>query len=903
MDQEIKTVIQYPTGSTEFDIPFDYLSRKFVRVSLVSDDNRRLLSNITEYRYVSKTRVKLLVATTGFDRVEIRRFTSASERVVDFSDGSVLRANDLNVSQLQSAHIAEEARDAALLAMPEDDAGNLDARNRKIVRLAPGENGTDAINKNQLDTTLGEAGGILSQVKEVQEDIQDYIQKFGDDSAMVRGVNWVYNGGSAIGGETSFVIDKEAPVFAVPYIEVNGSRQFRDWQYEYDPATKRVTLVKPLEAGDFVVCLTTENKLPLEDLLASTGGAASIGKAGGGTVQDGLDATIHGTDVHRDTVTQGTMDTLLVHNGTNTGRDLRGHEFVMPHGTFSATRIMRTRGIPAAEPKYTSFTWRGQGSSSTKLVHPATGGQGDIVFMDYLKDVTMSGFMMDNTPLGMGTSNTNTKNGQMWIRHSSDSYFDDLRFAGADALTFCLDHCKNIYATNLKVDYQLRYPVGTGKSPLIVGDYSEQCMFIGGYVKTVSPDGTIKYAGDLADNDQADDTKWAFINLYGLTYEQKPNSNACMWQEGEGAPSNAHFIGMNYINNGVGHGVSEKAVGTDIGSTFRQAQVRAVWNRAEYISIGGHFIDNDAKYPAGTGGAGAAAVGGVHNDNAKFTSLVGDYFRGNFADYTDYTGAPGVNPENSTHITNAKLTSTIRTSSSSTSQHLAIVNCQLASAGRIGGGGNGRLHVSVVASHCVGPLGQFGHGQSETYLDVINSTFTAAGSTEAMITQSGVGNISFANSTFRDYVRVVDGSQTRVTFRNCTFYTCTFTEDDRKARYVNCRFISCTGAPDTFGLNFAADSLDRPSSLRVNVTLTAGGSYTFPAWVLQGRGAYFINVGGNGSNASACAGIIGKGSAASSGVWTPQWESTAGNIVVSWPSNGNITVTATVAGNYTIGVH
>ncbi|WP_459567690.1 phage tail fiber domain-containing protein, partial [Enterobacter asburiae] len=135
-----------------------------------------------EYRYVSKTRVKLLVATAGFDRVEIRRFTSASERVVDFSDGSVLRANDLNVSQLQSAHIAEEARDAALLAMPEDDAGNLDARNRKIVRLAPGETGTDAVNKNQLDTTLGEAGGILSEVKDLQKDIEDYLQNWGDDT-------------------------------------------------------------------------------------------------------------------------------------------------------------------------------------------------------------------------------------------------------------------------------------------------------------------------------------------------------------------------------------------------------------------------------------------------------------------------------------------------------------------------------------------------------------------------------------------------------------------------------------------------------------------------------------------------------------------------------------------------
>lgn len=289
MDQDIKTVIQYPVGATEFDIPFDYLSRKFVRVSLVSDDNRRLLSNITEYRYVSKTRVKLLVAATGFDRVEIRRFTSASERIVDFNDGSVLRANDLNVSQLQSAHIAEEARDAALLAMPEDDAGNLDARNRKIVRLAPGEAGTDAINKNQLDTTLGEAGGILSEVKDLQKDMEDYLQNWGDDTTAIRGVLWVYNQGSAVGGETSFVITKEGPVLAVPYIEINGSRQYRGWHYEYDLGSKTIMLAKPLSAGDLVVCTTAETTLPLADSLAGPTGASQIGTANGLNVQIALD--------------------------------------------------------------------------------------------------------------------------------------------------------------------------------------------------------------------------------------------------------------------------------------------------------------------------------------------------------------------------------------------------------------------------------------------------------------------------------------------------------------------------------------------------------------------------------------------------------------------------------------
>lgn len=277
MDQDIKTVIQYPVGATEFDIPFDYLSRKFVRVSLVADENRRLLSNITEYRYVSKTRVKLLVDTTGFDRVEIRRFTSASERVVDFSDGSVLRAVDLNVSQLQSSHIAEEARDAALLAMPEDDAGNLDARNRKIVRLAPGENGTDAVNKDQLDTTLGEASGILSDIKDLEGDIRDYIENFANDTTSLKGIMWVYNGGSAIGGETSFVIRKPGVVLAVPAIYINGDRQAVNYQYSYNSLTKVVTLAKPLSAGDFVECATSEGTIPFENVLSSPDGADRVG--------------------------------------------------------------------------------------------------------------------------------------------------------------------------------------------------------------------------------------------------------------------------------------------------------------------------------------------------------------------------------------------------------------------------------------------------------------------------------------------------------------------------------------------------------------------------------------------------------------------------------------------------
>lgn len=621
----------------------------------------------------------------------------------------------------------------------------------------------------------------------------------------------------------------------------------------------------------------------------------------GSDLQKEVDISLRGTDPLTDSVTEGTMDTLLVTNEPGV-KELKGKGFIMPAGEYESTRLLRTRGLPSSYEGYTGFELKGQGSTLTKLKHPASRGAGDSVYVDYLKDANISGFSVDNTALGSGTSNKDTRNGQMWIRNSSDSEFSDLRFAGGDALTFCLDACTNIVCKDMKVDYQLRYPVGTGKSPLIVGDYSKQCMYLGGYVKSVSPDGNIKYSGDLADNDQADDTKWAFINLYGLTYEQKPNSNACMWQEGQHAPSNAHFIGMNYINNGIGHGVSEKAVGTDIGCTYRGAQVRAIWNRAEFISIGGHFLENKGVYPGGTGGAGSAPTGGIHNDNAKFTLSIGDYFRDNSADYSDYTGASATHELNSTHFVGSKLTAPIRTSYNSTSRHLCLVNCQMTDAAKVSGGGNNKIHVSIIGCYNLGSLGNFGNGHTDTKMEVIGSTLAAAGSAEPLITQNAKGAITFARSTIRDYQTAVSGNASLVTFDSCTFYSVTFTDADLKAKYINCQFVDCTNSPDLKGLNFATDSAYRPSGFRCTFKAEAGQSYTVPSWIVEARGLYTFTVGGRGSNTQTMKGFIHKTSSAKDGAMVSEFQSSEGAITVSWLRDKTPVFTFRDAGTYSIRV-
>lgn len=147
----LATIAVYNINSQgTYTVPFDYLSRRFVRLTLFGGD-RKVLTLGIDYRFISKTTVQLTnVSPSGYSQLEVRRVTSASERLVTYYDGSILRAGDLNASQLQAIHIAEEGRDLTNESFGLDEAGNLDARNRKVVRVLKGSEVNDAVNFGQL---------------------------------------------------------------------------------------------------------------------------------------------------------------------------------------------------------------------------------------------------------------------------------------------------------------------------------------------------------------------------------------------------------------------------------------------------------------------------------------------------------------------------------------------------------------------------------------------------------------------------------------------------------------------------------------------------------------------------------------------------------------------------------
>lgn len=152
--QEVHTVYTYPLNGTirEFNIPFEYLARKFVRVTLIGE-NRRVLVLKDDYRFATKSVIQTNKAwgpADGYTSIEIRRHTSSVDRLVEFTDGSILRAYDMNVSEIQTLHVAEEARESGEDDMSVDRDGNFNAKGRRISGVGNAVDDQDAVTWGQV---------------------------------------------------------------------------------------------------------------------------------------------------------------------------------------------------------------------------------------------------------------------------------------------------------------------------------------------------------------------------------------------------------------------------------------------------------------------------------------------------------------------------------------------------------------------------------------------------------------------------------------------------------------------------------------------------------------------------------------------------------------------------------
>ena len=182
------TIIIYEGDGTrtDFTVPFDYLKKSFVTVrlgpgtTLTGGDYGDIGS---DYYFLDKTTIRLKVAPASGESLTIRRYTSATERVVTFKDASILKATDLDTSQLQAFHIAEEGRDNLEDSLSVNLEGNWDAKNKRVVNLADPVDPQDALTKAYYDADSQKVQANRDETEKLMqraETAADYVKEIAD---------------------------------------------------------------------------------------------------------------------------------------------------------------------------------------------------------------------------------------------------------------------------------------------------------------------------------------------------------------------------------------------------------------------------------------------------------------------------------------------------------------------------------------------------------------------------------------------------------------------------------------------------------------------------------------------------------------------------------------------------
>jgi len=139
-------------STTDFTFSFPYIDQAHVKGYEDEVEDSGLV-------YLSATQVRFSSApAVGVDNVKVGRTTPTSV-LTDYVNGSTLDEEDLDRALLQSLYVSEEATDSLGDALSKSGS-NWNAAALKIINLASGASGTDAVNYNDVVGILGTNAGI-----------------------------------------------------------------------------------------------------------------------------------------------------------------------------------------------------------------------------------------------------------------------------------------------------------------------------------------------------------------------------------------------------------------------------------------------------------------------------------------------------------------------------------------------------------------------------------------------------------------------------------------------------------------------------------------------------------------------------------------------------------------------
>ena len=133
--------------TTQFSITFTY--QDTAEISVTVDGVAE-----TGLTFPSSSTVQLTSAPASGTLVQVRRTTDLAAREVDFASGSVLTEEDLDDSNIQVFHAAQEAVDKANDSIFLDTDDKWEANSKVIKNVADPVDNTDAVNKQFISTNL-----------------------------------------------------------------------------------------------------------------------------------------------------------------------------------------------------------------------------------------------------------------------------------------------------------------------------------------------------------------------------------------------------------------------------------------------------------------------------------------------------------------------------------------------------------------------------------------------------------------------------------------------------------------------------------------------------------------------------------------------------------------------------
>ncbi len=145
--------------TTTFSIPFTYTATS--EISVTVDGVAQ-----TGLAFPSASQVTLTSAPASNTLVQVRRTTSLTSRAVDFASGSVLTEEDLDDSNIQTFHAAQEAVDKANDGITLDTDDKWDAQSKVIKNVATPTTNTDGATKAYVDVVAGSASAAANSASQ-----------------------------------------------------------------------------------------------------------------------------------------------------------------------------------------------------------------------------------------------------------------------------------------------------------------------------------------------------------------------------------------------------------------------------------------------------------------------------------------------------------------------------------------------------------------------------------------------------------------------------------------------------------------------------------------------------------------------------------------------------------------